>query len=76
MSLPLEGSGIPGIYDTSNICQLTVLYFKIFFYLCMVVLGLCCCVGFSLAVASRGSSLVVVLGLLIALASLFAAHRL
>ena len=42
----------------------------------MVVLGLCCCVGFSLAVASRGSSLVVVLGLLIALASLFAAHRL
>ena len=31
MSLPLEGTGITGIYDTSNICQLTVLYLKNFF---------------------------------------------
>ena len=40
--------------------------------LCMVVVGLCCCVGFSPAVASGGCSLVVALGLLIALASLSA----
>ena len=42
----------------------------------MVVLGLCCCGGFSLAVASGGYSLAVVLGLLIAMTSLFAEHRL
>ena len=39
-------------------------------------LGLHCCVGFFLAVESRGSSLVVVRGLLIAVASLLAEHGL
>ena len=37
-------------------------------------LGLRCCVGFSLVVASRGYSLAVVLSLLIAMASLLAEH--
>jgi len=40
------------------------------------VLGLCGCVGFYLVVASRGYSLVVVHRLLIAVASLVAAHGL
>ena len=39
-------------------------------YFFLAVLGLCCCVGFSLVVASEGYSLVVVCGLLIVLASL------
>ena len=42
----------------------------------MAVLGLCCCVGFSLAAASRGYSLVVVLGLFIAVVSLAAEQTL
>ena len=42
----------------------------------LVVLGLPCCVGFSLAVASGGYSLVAVHGLLIAVASLAVEHRL
>ena len=42
----------------------------------MVVLGLCCCVGFSLAMASGGYSRGVVFGLLIVMALLFAEHRL
>ena len=40
------------------------------FILFWAVLGLCCFMGFSLAVASRGYSLVAGLGLLIAVASL------
>ena len=40
------------------------------------VLGLCCCVGFSLVAASGGHSPVVVCGLLIAVASLVAEHGL
>ena len=39
-------------------------------YLFMTVLGLCCCTGFSLLSASGGSSLVVVCGLLIEVASI------
>ena len=39
-------------------------------------LGLCCCVRFSLVVASGGYSLVAVCGFLIAVASLFAEHGL
>ena len=42
----------------------------------LAVLGLCCCMGFSLVASSRSYSLVVVCGLLIAVASLVAEHRL
>ena len=49
-----------------------VLYLSYVFVL--TVLDLCCRVGFSLAVVSRGSSLVAVLGILIAVASLVAGH--
>ena len=42
----------------------------------LAVLGLCCCVGFSLVAASSGSSLVVVHGLFIAVASLIVQHGL
>ena len=38
----------------------------------MAVLGLCCCLGFSLVAANGGYSLVAVPGLLIAVASLVA----
>ena len=44
-------------------------------YLFLAVLDLCCCVGFSPAAVSRGDSLVRVLELLIAVASLVG-HRL
>ena len=50
-----------------------------FIYLCislLAVLGLHCCAGFSLVVASRGCSLIAVCGLLIAVASLFLEHGL
>ena len=39
-------------------------------------LDLCCCAGFSLAVASRNYSLVVVHGLFVAMASLVVEHGL
>ena len=42
----------------------------------MAVLGLGCCLGFSLAAASRGYSLVAVLGLLIVVAFPVVEHRL
>ena len=42
----------------------------------LAVLGLCSCAGFSLVAASRGYSLLEVLELLIAVASLFAEHGL
>ena len=42
----------------------------------LAVLGLRCCTGFSLVVASMVCSLVVVHGLLIAVASLVSEHRL
>ena len=42
----------------------------IFFYLFVAVLGLGCCVGFSLVAGSRGYSLAAVHGLVIAVASL------
>ena len=48
-----------------------------FIYVCislLAVLGLHCCAGFSLVVVSRGCSLIVVCGLLIAVASLAAEH--
>ena len=42
--------------------------------LLLAVVGLCCCIGFSLAVARRSYFLVVVHGLLITVASLIAEH--
>ena len=45
-------------------------------YLFLAVLGLHCCVGFGLAVASRGYSLDAVHRLLFAVVSLVAEHRL
>ena len=42
----------------------------------MAVLGLHCCTGFAVLVASRGCSLVAVLGLLTVAASLVEEHRL
>ena len=45
-------------------------------YLFMAVLGLCCCMGFSLIATDRVYSLVAVSGLLTAVASLVAEHRL
>ena len=52
------------------------LSFNINFYLFLAMLGLHCCVGFSLVVASGGYSLVAGHGLRIAVASLVVAHRL
>ena len=50
--------------------------FILFIYLFLAVLGLRCCEGFSLVVVSRSYFLVAVHGLLIAVASLVAEHRL
>ena len=56
-------------------------FFLIFIYLILAALGLCCRVGFSLVAAKQGwgvvcSSLVVMCGLLIVVASLVAEHGL
>ena len=57
--------------------ELTFSVFLIFIYLFLAAQGLCCCVGFSLVVASGGYSLVSVHGLLlIAVASLLVEHGL
>ena len=57
--------------------QVTFLFFCSFLiYLFLVVLGLHCCMGFSLAVASRGCSLVTVSLLLVVVASLAVEHKL
>ena len=51
--------------------------FNLSIYLFMTVLGLCCCTGFSLLLASGGASLVVVLcRVLIEVASLVVEHGL
>ena len=52
------------------------MHFKVVIYLFMAVLGLRCCVGFSLVVASRSSSWVVACRLLIEMASFIVEHRL
>ena len=53
------------------------IYIYVYNYLLfLTVLGLHCCVGLSLVAASGGCSLVVVQGLLIAMASLVALHKL
>ena len=49
-----------------------IFYIIVFTYLFLAVLGLCCCTGFSLVVASGGYSPVAVHGLLIVVASLVA----
>ena len=51
-------------------------YFEKFIYLLFSVLGLPCCMGFSLVVASRGSSLVAACRRLTAVASLIVEHGL
>ena len=56
--------------------QITSLLFYLFIYLFLAVLGLCCCIGFSLVAESEDCSLVEVCGLLIVVASLAAEHRL
>ena len=56
--------------------QITSLLFYLFIYLFLAVLGLCCCIGFSLVSVIRGYSLTVVHGLLTEVASLVAEHRL
>ena len=48
----------------------------LFIYFILALLGLHCCVSFSLVVVSRGYSLVVVCGLLITMASLVAEYGL
>ena len=52
------------------------IFFLLYFSLFFSVLGLPCCWGFSLVVASRGYSLVVLCRLLMAVASLVGEHRL
>ena len=47
-----------------------ILFKNEFMYLFLAVLGLCCCVGFSLIAASGGYSLAMVCGLLVLVASL------
>ena len=64
-----------------HVCILFILLFLkiilfLYIYLFLSVLGLCCCMGFSLVAASGGYSLVAVLGLLIAGASPVADHGL
>ena len=54
--------------------ELDLLYF-LFIYIYFAVLGLCCCMGFSLAAVSRGC-FIVVFELLIVVASLVMEHRL
>ena len=64
------------VKDSQNSCNKEVyLTFKILFiYLFLAVLGLCCWVGFSLAVASGACSLIAVYGLLTEVASLTVEH--
>ena len=52
-------------------------FFFFLIYLFLAVLGLCCCMDFSLVAVSRGYSLVAVCGLLVvvAVASLTAEHE-
>ena len=65
--------GIPNIYI--YIYAHTYIY-SLLIYLFLAVLGLPCCAGFSLVAASEGYSVDAVCGLLIAVASIVAEHRL
>ena len=51
-------------------------FLRLFLYLFLSVLGLCCCADFSLVAASKDCSLAVVRGLLVAAISLVAEHEL
>ena len=62
----------PSQYIQAYVC-VCFNFFNVF-YLFLAVLGLCCCVGFSLVSASQGYPLVSVLGLLIAVATPVAEH--
>ena len=53
-----------------------IFFFNYFLALLLAVLGLCCCVGFSLAAASGGCSSLHCTGFLLAVASSVAEHRL
>ena len=52
-----------------------ILFLNVYIHLFLVVLGLCLSIGFSLVAMSRGYSLVVVLGLLIAVISLVTGYK-
>ena len=58
--------------DTTIFFSYIIPFINSFTYLFLAVLGLCCCTGFSLVVASGGYSPVAVPGLLIVVASLVA----
>ena len=62
------------VSNTFNICSVLFSIKQSFFFPAM--LGLCCCIGFSLIAASGGYSLVAVCGLLTVVASLVAEHGL
>ena len=71
------GSGIPFYRISAFIPLLFILFLKILYiYSLLAVPGLCRLEGFSLAVVSRGYSLVVTCRILIAVASLVVGHGL
>ena len=64
-------------FKISLVTPLThVLVRSLFFVLFFAMLGLCCCMGFSLVVASGDYSLIALHRLLIVVASLFSEHGL
>ena len=77
----MRNSLFPTCEDTSSVhlhvgvCTLfLVCFFILFLFIYMAVLGFHCCKGLSLVAVSRGDSLIVVRGLLTAVASLVAEH--
>ena len=73
MDCSLPGSSVHGIFQ-ARVLEWDAIAFP-FTYLVLAVLGLCCCMGFSLAVVKRGYFLVAVHKLLIAVDFLAAEHR-
>ena len=69
-------SGTQQSHSVIHICIFILLQILFFYNLFLAVLGLCCCMGFSLLSASSGYSLVMLLRLPIAVASLVAEHGL
>ena len=65
-----------GSVNNAMVPQSAISFFSSFIYLFLAVLGLRCCMGFSLVAASRGYSLVTVRGLLIVAAFLVVEHTL
>ena len=77
----MRNSLFPTCEDTSSVhlhvgaCTLfLVCFFILFLFIYMAVLGFHCCKGLSVVAVSRGDSLIVVRGLLTAVASLVAEH--